>query len=207
VKLCGHATIATAHVLCKEHNIKGPIFFHTLSGVLKADVKDDKVTLSFPVFEYDRIDDERILEPFGIDDYIEIRFRLESPAPSFFIVLRDQEQVINLKPDFPRLIDISKEFGILGIIVTAPGEDSYDYVFRQFAPRAGIYEDQGTGVVHCVAAPYWGKKLGKKKMRAYQFSERGSEMEVKLVDGGVKISGSAIQLIKGKMSISLPVEH
>jgi PhzF family phenazine biosynthesis protein len=205
-KLCGHATIAAAYVLCNEHDVKSPIFFHTLSGVLKADVQDEKVTLSFPTFEYDRIDDEQILEPFGIDDYIEIRFRLESPAPSFYIVLRNQEQVMKLKPDYPQLIDVSKKFGVLGIIVTAPGEAPYDYVFRQFAPRAGINEDQGTGVVHCVAAPYWGEKLGKKKMRAYQFSERGSEMEVELLDGGVMISGSAILLIKGKMHIPLPVE-
>jgi PhzF family phenazine biosynthesis protein len=174
--------------------------------VLKADVRDEKVTLSFPAFEYDKIDDEQILEPFGIDDYIEIRFRPESPAPSLYIVLRNQEQVMNLKPDYPQLIDVSKKFGVLGIIVTAHGEAPYDYVFRQFAPRAGIYEDQGTGLVHCVTAPYWGEKLGKKKMRAYQFSERGSEMEVELHDGGVKISGSAILLIKGKMSIPLPVE-
>lgn len=206
VKLCGHATIAAAHLLHIEHNVKGPIFFHTLNGVLKVDFEDDKVTLNFPSFEYERINDERILEPFGILDYNEIRFWLESPVPSFCIILREQEQLKKLRPDFSQLIEISKDFGILGIIITAPGEYPYDYVFRQFAPRAGIYESQGAGAVHCVLAPYWGKKLGKNKMRAYQFSERGSEMEIELNNNIVRISGSAICLIKGKMSVPFLVE-
>ena len=206
VQLCGHATIATAHVLSKEHHVKTPIYFQTLSGKLKVDIKENKVTLNYPTFTYEKLMDERILEPLGIEDYVEIRFWRESPVPSFFIVLRNEDQVKEIKPDYPRLIEVSEEFGIVGIIVTAPGKTPYDYVFRQFAPRAGINEEQGTGVVHCVAAPYWAEELGKNKMRAYQFSERGSEMEIELKDKIVKITGSAVQLIKGKMSISLPVE-
>jgi PhzF family phenazine biosynthesis protein len=203
VSLCGHATIATAYILNKNHNVQSLIRFHTRSGVLMAEVQGDKVTLNFPSYIYDKFEDERILEPFGIEEYLEIRYLPDQPTPAVCIVLKDQGQVEKIKPDFPRLVEVSNELDIFGIIITAVGEDPYDYVYRQFAPRAGVDEDQGTGIVHCVIAPYWGDKLGKTKMRAFQLSERGSMMDVEVVENGVKIIGSATSLVKGTLMLNI----
>jgi predicted PhzF superfamily epimerase YddE/YHI9 len=92
---------------------------------------------------------------------------------------------------------------VIGITVTAPGDKEYDYVFRHFVPRAGINEEQGTGSVHCILAPYWKEKFGKSKMRSIQYSVRGSVMEVEVIEDKVKITGAVTPLIKGTLSINL----
>jgi PhzF family phenazine biosynthesis protein len=125
------------------------------------------------------------------------------PTPAFFIVLDDEEKVRKIKPDFTRLIEVSRELDVIGITVTAPGDKEYDYVFRHFAPRAGIYEEQGTGSVHCVLAPYWNEILGKTKMNSIQYSARGSVMEVEVIGDKVLITGAATPLIKGTLSLNI----
>jgi PhzF family phenazine biosynthesis protein len=199
--LCGHATMATAYTLAKEHRVKSPIVFHTKSGSIKAEVSRSQATLEFPSFSIEKTDDERILEPLGIEDCVELRYTPASAIPKFTVILENQEQVRELWPDFSRLKELGGELGFKGVIVTGKGEAPYDYVYRTFAPGAGIDEDQGTGSVHCVIASYWRNRLGKTEMRSLQLSERGSEMIIRVVEDGVRITGSVRLLIRGTLSI------
>ncbi len=175
--LCGHATMATAHTLFTKLDVKSPIMFHTISGVMKVEKEKEGITLNFPIYSLEEPDDLKILEPLGIKDYVEVSY---SNLGAFAIVLKDSNQVTGTKPDFTKLRELCVKLNILGAVVTAKGSGSVDFVYRVFAPGAGIDEDQGTGIAQCVTARYWESKLEKSKMRTLQLSERGSEMSVVL---------------------------
>jgi PhzF family phenazine biosynthesis protein len=196
--LCGHATIATAYTLTTENGVPSPIMFHTLSGEMK-EVDENRVTLNFPFFSFNKTNDDRIMEAVGVEDYEEIRYTDNPPA--YTAILREEKQVKELKPDFNRLRELCTELGVMGLIVTSPASLPYDYAYRTFAPGAGVDEDQGTGIVQCAIASYWKDRLGKNVMRSIQYSERVSEMDVEVIDEGVRITGSATPLIKGTILI------
>jgi PhzF family phenazine biosynthesis protein len=198
--LCGHATMATAHTLFTKHDVKSPIMFHTMSGVMKVEKDKDGIALNFPFYSLEKTDDLKILEPLGIKDYVEVSY---SNIGAFAVVLKDSSQVTGTRPDFTKLRELCVKLNILGVVVTAIGSGSVDFVFRVFAPGAGIDEDQGTGIAHCVIARYWGSKLEKSKMRTIQLSERGSEMVVEVGESGVRITGKVTELIEGQLHIQL----
>jgi PhzF family phenazine biosynthesis protein len=197
--LCGHATIATAYILTTEYGVASPITFHTLSGEVKVEVDESKVTLNFPLFSFKKTDDDRIMEAVGVEGYEEIRYTDNPPA--YTAILRDEKQVKELKPDFNFMRELCNELGVMGLIVTSPASLPYDYAYRTFAPGAGVDEDQGTGIVQCAIASFWKDRLGKSVIRSIQFSERVSEMDVEVMDEGVRITGSITPLIKGTISI------
>lgn len=197
--LCGHATMGTAYTLVKEYGEKSPIKFHTISGEINVEVNENKVILNFPIWTMSKSDKKEIMETLGIKDYEEMY--VGDNVPYIMIVLKNQEQVKQVDPDFRAFKEYCMSNNLGGGGVTAKGDGEYDYVLRAFGGGVGVDEDPGTGIAQCLLAPYWGKKLGEKVFRVGQLSERGSEMMVELMDDGIRITGSATPLIKGILSI------
>lgn len=164
VDLCGHATLATAHVLFSILGYSGKkITFQTKSGALVVESNNGLLTMDFPA---------RPPEVKPIPDTLVIglgRSPLEVWAGKDYIaVFEDEDTVRSISPDFAKL----QELDLQGVIVTAPGTD-VDFVSRFFAPKIGIPEDPVTGAAHCKLTPYWAQRLGKTSFEAKQVSSRG----------------------------------
>jgi len=201
IKLCGHATLATAHVLFNDLKIKSEqIHFHTLSGLLKASKTIHGIQLDFPRDDSKLVEaPEEIIRGLGLNNVAEAVY---GPNNMYLIlIVEDVEEIYKLKPDFTKLIAAKMPFEIKAVSVTAKGTGEYDFVSRFFAPWLGIPEDPVTGSAHTILAPYWSEKLGKKNMCAYQASARGGELLLKLDDERVYLSGSAITILKGELLI------
>lgn len=198
VDLCGHATLASAHILWEAGLLTADqtAQFETRSGRLTADLKDGWITMNFPVTA-----PKEITMPAGL---LEDIFP-EGPTPivryigrSIFDILveiDDPELLRGMEPDFVAV----KQHPARGIIVTCAGNGEYDFLSRFFAPQVGVNEDPVTGSAHSCLAPYWAKKLGKNQMRAYQASARGGELRLDLQGDRVLISGQAVTTIKGEL--------
>ncbi|WP_395802168.1 PhzF family phenazine biosynthesis protein [Daejeonella sp.] len=195
VDLCGHATLATAHVLFKHLNHSSDIIhFHTLkAGTLTVSKGDDVYTLNFPSRPPHACEvPSGLIEAMGGGDPIQIL-----RSRDYFIVYESEEVIKSLKPDFSRL----KQMDSLGFVVTAPGLNS-DFVSRFFAPAVGIDEDPVTGSAHCNLIPYWASKLGKDKLHAYQVSARMGELWCENKGERVLMSGKAITYLQGEISVN-----
>ncbi len=200
VSLCGHATLASAALLFYEIEIESDeISFNTLSGTLKAQKADKGVKLDFPENKPKKIDPpEALLETLGITDYVDAAY--SEVLTDLLIELRDEKAVNNVLPDYERMKKLDLAMSIRGIIITSEGNNGYDFVSRFFAPWVGINEDPVTGSAHTILTPYWAEKLGKKDMRAFQMSERGGELVVKLLKSNrVEIFGNSILVLKGRL--------
>jgi PhzF family phenazine biosynthesis protein len=194
VELCGHATLASAHVLYKHleyHN--NLIQFDSQSGPLSVIVEgDDRYTLDFPVdslrdvapdLHWSQYFNQPVIESFrGVTDYI---FRVESEG-----AVRD------MQVNFSRLAEADGR----GFIVTAEGTDC-DYVARCFYPQAGINEDPATGSSHTTLAPFWAERLKRKNFTARQLSTRGAYFETELRADRVLITGQAISYLEGVIEL------
>jgi PhzF family phenazine biosynthesis protein len=193
VDLCGHATLASAHVLRETARVDHATF-HTRSGALPSTHNDDgTITLDFPVAE--PVTEDAIPELFdalGIDP---IDF-LRTDGDFFLCVVGRADTVRKLAPDFGRLRGIAD---VRGVYVSAPGDQGYDIVSRCFAPRVGIDEDPVTGSMHCVLVAYWGPRLGKDELRAYQASERGGELTVVRAGDRALLTGRATTVLRGEL--------
>jgi PhzF family phenazine biosynthesis protein len=185
VDLCGHATLASAHVLFNHLAFPGnEIIFHSKSGVLKVyKEKNGQLTLNFPKYLPQAIKDA----PACIRD--------KGPF-DYMVVLETQREVEQLTPDFKLLSKAESR----GIVVTARGDQS-DFVSRCFFPQSGIDEDPVTGSAHTMLAPYWSEVLGKTKLTAYQLSPRKGYMECEIVKDRVYMSGHAITFMKGEIEL------
>lgn len=186
VDLCGHATLASARVLFELHQglRDHPIRFHTRSGLLKARWVDDRVELDFPVMQ-----PEAIEVPAGIQTILGVDVTQGVRSGDYYLLDVESDQAVrDAKPDFQAL----SESEMPEVMITARSDDpAFDFVSRFFAPRLGIDEDPVTGSAHCLLAPYWAVKLGKKSFKAYQASRRGGILHVELMGERVLISGSA----------------
>jgi len=195
VDLCGHATLATAHVLFSHLNFEGDtIHFHTLNaGTLTVSCHDDLYTLNFPsrVPQSCEVPAGLIEALGGKKPVAVLRSR------DYFIVYETEADVLALKPNFAALSRIES----LGFVVTAPGDNS-DFVSRFFAPSAGIDEDPVTGSAHCNLIPYWAERLGKFKLHAYQVSTRRGELWCENKGDRVLMSGKAVTYLKGEIFLS-----
>jgi PhzF family phenazine biosynthesis protein len=198
VTLCGHATLASAHVLFTEGYLRpGEIArFDTLSGRLTAERDGDWIVLDFPAKP-----DEEVTEPPA--DLI-AALGLGASAPvyvgknglDYVVEVASAEIVRNLAPDISRLAKAPAR----GVIVTARSEaPEYDFVSRFFAPAVGVAEDPVTGSAHCCLTPYWAKRLGKTEMTGYQASARGGVVRVALVGDRVKLAGQAVTVLRGEL--------
>ena len=193
IDLCGHATLATAHVLFTLLGYEREVIhFHTLkAGTLSVHRNGDKYMMDFPsrVPEATEVP-EGLIEAIGGSPVEVLRSR------DFFIVYEKESEVAALEPDFFALGKIDS----IGIIATAPGDNS-DFVSRFFAPSAGINEDPVTGSAHCSLIPYWANRLGKENMHAFQVSARRGELWCQLKGDRVLMSGRAVTYLKGEIYI------
>ncbi|HTM47775.1 MAG TPA: PhzF family phenazine biosynthesis protein [Bryobacteraceae bacterium] len=192
VDLCGHATLASAHALWEEGYVKPPqkVRFFTRSGVLTAYRKAHWIELDFPAKVEEKAEaPEGLAEALGAEPKYVGR-----NAFDYLVELDSEETVRGLKPNFPLL----EKLPARGVIVTSRGSD-YDFVSRFFAPGSGIPEDPVTGSAHVCLGPYWGPKLGKTEMTAYQASERGGVVQVRLDGERVRLGGQAVTVLRGAL--------
>ncbi|WP_440683803.1 PhzF family phenazine biosynthesis protein [Cysteiniphilum halobium] len=191
VKLCGHATLAAAHVLDKNDLFHtNSIVFQSLSGELTVSKHEDKCyTLNFPLQETQQIDKSSFIANFPQVTLCEVAQAYDD----IIVELESDQAVRSFKPDFSLLTHIDCR----GVIITAKGSESYDFVSRFFGPRVGVNEDPVTGSAHCKLAHYWMQKLNKKHFQAYQASSRGGEINIEVDDDRVLLSGQAILMSEG----------
>jgi predicted PhzF superfamily epimerase YddE/YHI9 len=173
VDICGHATLASAHVLWEEGRVPAgtPIRFHTRSGVLGAEPDGDWVELDFPVAPLD-------------DPSVEVR------------ELASEGELRALTPDMAELQALEARV----VYYTAPADDGFDYADRVFGPKVGIPEDPATGSAHCTLGPLWAARLGKNDLMARQVSSRGGTFRVRLAGDRVRIAGRATTVLRGELT-------
>jgi PhzF family phenazine biosynthesis protein len=193
VDLCGHATLASAHVLWQEDLAKpeAELCFSTQSGILKAARHGNDIELDFPMKP-----EEPAEAPPGLVEALDVKPTYLGKNQFDYLVEVESEAVLRaISPDFKRLATIP----VRGIIVTSRSADSeFDFLSRFFAPAAGIDEDPVTGSAHCCLGPYWGKRLGKNEFVAYQASARGGVVKVRVTEGRTFLGGRAVIVGKGK---------
>jgi predicted PhzF superfamily epimerase YddE/YHI9 len=197
VDLCGHATLATAHVLWESGALDAAerARFHTRSGPLAAERAGDRIELDFPAIPL--VDAEPpgdLLDGLGVCS----ARCVARPRTDYLVELEDEAAVRRLTPDFASL----KRLGVRGVIVTARSQGApFDFVSRFFAPGVGVDEDPVTGSAHCALAPYWAAKLGKTEMVAFQASRRGGSVHVRLDGDRVRIAGHAVTVLRGDLCV------
>jgi PhzF family phenazine biosynthesis protein len=197
VDLCGHATLASAHVLWQDGHLppETQARFHTRSGVLTADRRggSDWIELDFPATRA-----EPAAPPAGLTAAVGVTPRFVGRNRFDYLLEVDGEDVVRgLKPDFGALARVDAR----GVIVTSrAAAAAYDFVSRFFAPRAGVNEDPVTGSAHCALAPYWTAQLGRPDLVGYQASARGGTVRVRLQDDRVILSGQAVTVLRGDLT-------
>lgn len=194
VDLCGHATLASAHVLWQEGHVRpdAPARFHTRSGLLTANREGDWIRLDFPALPPAPAD-----PPAGFDRALGVAPRhVERSRFDYLAEMGSAEAVRALRPDHGLLRAVEAR----GVIVTAASDrPDFDFVSRFFAPGSGIDEDPVTGSAHCVLAPFWGARLGKQEMVGYQASARGGVVRVTLAGDRVHLAGQAVTVLRGEL--------
>ncbi|MBL8745604.1 MAG: PhzF family phenazine biosynthesis protein [Phycisphaerae bacterium] len=192
IDLCGHATIASAHVLWKHLGLKGSrIVFESKSGPLPVARRGEWIELDFPARPGERVGDTRRLARALGREPVEL-FK----ARDYLAVFDNKRDVHEMCPDFAAV----RELDCLGVIVTAPGA-GHDFVSRFFAPRAGIDEDPASGSPHCTLVPYWSGRLGKKSLTGHQVSKRGGEFRCEHRGDRVVIAGRAVTYMEGTIAV------
>jgi PhzF family phenazine biosynthesis protein len=197
VDLCGHATLASAHVLFATGRLEESktAVFHTRGGELRAEhAGADGVTLDFPLAE--PVPESPKPALFAALDVAPSEF-LRTDGDFFMCVVDDARTVRECAPDFAALGALTD---VRGVYVTAKGDEGYDIVSRCFAPRVGIDEDPATGSMHCVLAGYWCPRLGTDELRAYQASARGAAMTVVRKGDRVLLTGHATTVLEGQLA-------
>jgi len=197
VELCGHPTLATAHVLWEEGLLPAdaPITFHTLSGDLVVSREGDWVELDLPALPVEQaLLPDGLLEAMGLDA---VRFSGRS-GDDYLLEVETPDVVRRLTPDVRALVSLP----LRSIIPTAAGGGgTHDFVSRFFAPVAGRAEDHVTGFAHCLLGPYWQRRLGKDRLSAYQASERGGSLQVTMRGERVILGGQAVTIVRGRLAI------
>ncbi|RWY54092.1 PhzF family phenazine biosynthesis protein [Mucilaginibacter gilvus] len=194
IDLCGHATLASAHIIFTELGYEGDtIYFETVkAGTLAVKRDGDKYAMDFPS-----------RPPFAADTPEGLVAALGGKKPlkvfrsrDYMLVYETEDDILNIIPDHSALAKIDT----LGIIVTAPGK-KVDFVSRFFAPAAGVPEDPVTGSAHCNLIPYWAARLGKNILHAYQVSARKGELWCELKGDRVLMAGKAVTYLKGEIYV------
>jgi PhzF family phenazine biosynthesis protein len=202
VPLCGHATLATSHVLLRELGEEGPLRFQTLSGLLTVDDEGDGwLKMDFPTDPpAPALPPEGLLGALGCP-----AGTATARAVKLWIVRLDSEQeVLAVRPDMGRLAEVNLGDTPLGVSVTAPGAGDADFVSRFFGPWVGVDEDPVTGMAHTVLGPYWMEELGVESLRARQVSPRGGELRVARKGDRIIVSGQAVTVVRGGITLPVP---
>lgn len=200
VDLCGHGTLATAHILRQTGLLHtgDTITFQTLSGPLSATLDAESIRLDFPLLSLQRHSEvpAAFLDALGLERAQVRDYGLFGAKQ--LVVVEDAQTVRALRPDFQALCALPGR----GVAVTAPGDAPYDLLSRYFAPWVGVNEDPVTGSAHCALAAYWAERLGKRSLTAYQASRRGGVLMLDLTDDGrVLISGTAHTVLAGTLHL------
>jgi PhzF family phenazine biosynthesis protein len=193
VDLCGHATLASAHVLW-ESGLLAPdreARFHTRSGWLKARRVAEGIELDFPIDPTSPLDGGEALEAALGKPVVE----LHQGRDDWLVELATETEVRDYRPDMAGIAALPTRC----LIVTARANAPFDFVSRVFCPAVGIEEDPVTGSAHCTLAAYWGKRLGKSEMKAWQASPRGGRLGVRLEGDRVFLTGQAVTVLRGEL--------
>lgn len=198
VPLCGHATLAAAHVLWNHHkNKNAKLTFKAKAGSLPVVRRDDLIVLDFPAQPIEAIPmHEGLVDALGRSPAELFRAKPGSAGPGNFMAVFDNKRDIHeLSPDFAKLANLPAN-----VAVTAPGA-GHDFVSRFLHPRHGMNEDAASGSPHCMMVPYWSKRLGKKSLRAHQVSRRGGELFCTDRGPRIEIAGRAVTYLSGTITI------
>ena len=194
--LCGHATLASAHVLWETGALEPDkeAMFDTRSGILSASKKKDRIELDFPKEEAEVSPvPDNLAEALGAKPIYAGKNRFD-----YILELGSEKEVREIQPDF----NLLKKVPMRGVIVTSVSDSpDYDFVSRFFAPSAGIDEDPVTGSAHCCLGPYWEKRLKKSEFYAYQASDRGGELSVRIDGERVILGGHAVTVLECELVV------
>lgn len=194
--LCGHATLAASHLIWQENKApRSLITFESFGGLLKAEPQADGwIYLDFP---------SRPVEPCSLPEILQRALKGVTIQSIFkdhlvyLIVLRDETDVVNLQPN----LSLIEQLDCRAVIVTASGDNHYDFVSRYFAPKVGIPEDPVCGSAHCRLTPFWSHILKKNKFFAYQASSRGGQLKLGLDKDRVLIGGQSVTVSVSELKI------
>lgn len=194
VDLCGHATLASAHVLWETGRLSAgtEARFHTKSGLLTARQQGEWIELNFPVKREQAVGEPlHLLQALGVPAHY-----IGKNVFDYLVEVNSEEVVRQMRPNFSLLATVPAR----GVIVTSRATtEGYDFVSRFFAPNVGVNEDPVTGSAHTCLAPYWGEKLGKDIMVGYQLSTRGGVVRVQLQGERVLLGGQAVTVLRGEL--------
>lgn len=200
VKLCGHATLASAHVLWETGRLPAadPARFHTLSGQLVARRGGEAIVLDFPAAPTHPLGDGEV--PPGLAAALGAEpVAVARGGDDLLVELVSEAAVRAVAPDLRALAAIA---GVRGVCVTAAGEPgaAHDFVSRFFAPRFGVDEDPVTGSAHCALGPYWAPRVGRDRLTGYQASARGGTVGVELAGDRVLLTGRAVTVFRAELA-------
>jgi PhzF family phenazine biosynthesis protein len=194
VALCGHATLASAHILWEAGHLKPneQARFSTLSGLLTAERTNGLIEMNFPAkLEEPTTAPPDLLRALGVEATYVGKNEFD-----YLVEVDSEEAVRNIKPDFTLLTAVP----VRGVMVTSRASSSdYDFVSRFFAPQVGVNEDPVTGSAHCCLAPYWANRLKKREMVGYQASARGGVVYVRVDGDRVYLGGQAVTVLRGEL--------
>ncbi len=200
VPLCGHATLASAHILWEEGILEEKKLgrFYTKSGELVCEKVDNWIEMAFPSRQVRRVEtSESLMNALKLTGREMKLYRYDGNGEILYLVEVASDRIVKeLSPDFERL----KSEDAKAVMITARSSSKeYDFVSRFFAPSLGVDEDPVTGSAHCYLAPYWGKKLNKNELIGYQTSKRGGVVKCELRGEKVIIKGQAVTVLKGEL--------
>ncbi len=196
VKLCGHATLASAYVLFNILGEEGDrISFHSKSGILSVSREDDWLVLDFPAQPPEPCETPAgIVEAFGVVPKECLKYE------DYVVIFDEAEAVEKATPN----MEVLKKLDCRGVIISAPSE-KYDFIARFFGPNVGVSEDPVTGSAYTKLTPYWAKRTGKDRFHVKQVSPRGGELVCELAGERVLIAGKAVKYLEGVVEIDIPV--
>ncbi|MGE7622903.1 PhzF family phenazine biosynthesis protein [Viridibacillus sp. NPDC096237] len=196
IPICGHGTLASSYFLWKKGIVdpKQSIIFQTKSGVLKAHLRDGWVQLKFPT-----IHERKVTAPDLLLKALDVKpVYIGKSKLDYLVEVESEEIVRNLKPN----INLIAQLPVRGVIVTSKSNtEEFDFISRFFSPAQGINEDYVNGSSHCCLGPYWMNKLDKADLIAYQASDRNGILKVSVLDNDVLLSGKAVTIFEGKLTI------
>jgi PhzF family phenazine biosynthesis protein len=194
VDLCGHATLASAHILWETGRIPALQIaqFYTRSGLLTAVQQGNSIELDFPAEPEKPADPPSVLlKALGVEVLYTGKNRFD-----YLVEIHSEQALHNLTPDYGRLAEVECR----GIIVTCRSEQpEYDFISRFFAPASGINEDPATGSAHCCLGPFWQQRLQRAEMTGYQASKRGGTVRVRMEGDRVKLIGQAVTILHAQL--------
>jgi len=195
IDLCGHATLASAHVLWQDGHLApdAEARFHTRSGLLTCRRDGDWIWMDFPAKPSEPVDGmPELAAALGVNAVHVGRSHFDH-----VVEVESEDVVRGARPDISRIAT----FPVRGVILTARGSEGsgYDFVSRFFAPAAGVAEDPVTGSAHCVLAPYWAAKLGREELTGFQASKRGGVVRVRHAGDRVHLGGQAVTVMRGEL--------